>query len=234
MKIVKYNGVADYGKLNHLPFNRSFNVREELINKMNTYGFTCPIHIIKTSLIDGKMKEWVADGQHRAVTAAFLNIPFTGVVIEHEFKTIQEIVHYVASLNSAQKPWAAINYVESYNFLGYKEYNTLLKIKNSCPYSIETVSSLLAGHRRTGYTVNNLKNGTFVANHITETKYTLSLAASLSKYQKLTSRMVIALNYVASLKTFDEDKFTLQYKTNAKAIKELKLDDYSDIFSSWL
>lgn len=234
MKLITFNGASDYNKLNHLPFNRKFSVRQDLINKMNTYGFTCPIFLIETDLIDGKKKKWLVDGQHRAVTAAFLNIPFYAIVIDHKFNSISEIVHFVASLNSAQKPWSAINYVESYNFLNYPEYNILLTIKNSCPYSIETISSLLAGHRRSGWTITHLKNGTFVANHIEQTKYSLSLAAKLGKYQKLTSRMLLALNYVASLKTFDEEKFTLQYKTNAKAIKELKLDDYSDIFSSWL
>lgn len=234
MKLITFNGASDYNKLNHLPFNRKFSVRQDLINKMNTYGFTCPIFLIETDLIDGKKKKWLVDGQHRAVTAAFLNIPFYAIVIDHKFNSISEIVHFVASLNSAQKPWSAINYVESYNFLNYPEYNILLTIKNSSPYSIETISSLLAGNRRSGWTITHLKNGTFVANHIEQTKYSLSLAAKLGKYQKLTSRMLLALNYVASLKTFDEEKFTLQYKTNAKAIKELKLEDYSDIFSSWL
>lgn len=234
MKLITFNGASDYQKLNHLPFNRSFSVRQDLIEKMNTYGFTCPIFLIETDLIDGKKKKWLVDGQHRAITAAFLDISFYAIILDIKFKSIAEIVHYVASLNSAQKPWSAINYVESYNFLNYKEYNTLLKIKNSSPYTVETISSILAGHRQSGHSLKHLKNGTFVANHIKETKYTLALAAKLGKYQKLTSRMLLALNYVASLKTFDEERFTLQYKTNAKAIKELKLDDYSDIFSSWL
>lgn len=234
MKLITFNGASDYCKLNHLPFNRNFSVRQDLIDKMNLYGFNSPLHLIETDLIDGKLKKWLVDGQHRAITAAFLDITFTGIVVDVKFKSISEIVHYVASLNSAQKPWSAINYVESYNFLGYKEYNTLLTVKNSCPYTIETISCMLAGHRTSGHTSKSIKNGTFVVNHFNEAKYTLSLAAKLGKYQKLTSRMLLALNYVCSLKTFDEKRFTLNYKANAKQIKELKLDDYSNIFSSWL
>jgi hypothetical protein len=234
MKLITFNGASDYNKLNHLPFNRKFSVRNDLIQKMNTSGFTCPLQLIETSLIDGKKKRWLVDGQHRAITAAFLNIPFTAVLIDLEFKSIEEIVHYVSSLNSAQKAWSISNYVESYNFLGYKEYNTLLQITSSCNYSVETIATLLSGFRAGGYNSKAVKDGRFKANLLNETKYTLSLAAKLSKYGRLTSRMVTALHYVASLKTFDESKFTLQYKTNAKAIKELKLDDYSDIFSSWL
>jgi hypothetical protein len=234
MKLITFNGASDYHKLNHLPFNRNFSVRQDLIEKMNLYGFNSPLHLIETHLIDGKLKKWLVDGQHRAITAAFLDITFTGILVDVKFKSINEIVHYVASLNSAQKPWSAINYVESYNFLGYKEYNTLLSVKNSSPYTVETIASILAGYRTSGQTSKSIKNGTFVVNHFNEAKYTLSLAAKLGKYQRLTSRMLLALNYVCSLKTFDEKKFTLNYKTNAKQIKELKLDDYSDIFSSWL
>jgi hypothetical protein len=234
MKLITFNGASDYNKINHLPFNRKFSVRTDLMQKMNTYGFTCPIFLIETSLIDGKKKKWLVDGQHRAVTAAFLNIPFAAIVLDIDFKSIEEIVHYVSSLNSAQKPWSISNYVESYNFLGYKEYNTLLKVTSSSNYSVETIATLLSGFRRMGYNAKALKDGKFKANLLNETKYTLTVAAKLSKHGRLTSRMVTALHYVASLKTFDEEKFTLQYKTNAKAIKELKLDDYSDIFSSWL
>ena len=234
MKLITFNGASDYNKINHLPFNRKFSVRTDLMQKMNTYGFTCPLQLIETSLIDGKKKRWLVDGQHRAVTAAFLNIPFTAIIIEKDFTSIEEIVHYVSSLNSAQKSWSISNYVESYNFLGYKEYNTLLQVTATANYSIETIATLLHGFRKAGYNSKALKDGKFKANLLAETKYTLSVAAKLSKYSRLTSRMVTALHYVASLKTFDEQKFTVQYKTNAKAIKELKLDDYSDIFSSWL
>jgi hypothetical protein len=89
MKLITFNGASDYNKINHLPFNRKFCVRTDLMQKMNTYGFTCPIFLIETSLIDGKKKKWLVDGQHRAVTAAFLNIPFTGIVLDIPFKSIE-------------------------------------------------------------------------------------------------------------------------------------------------
>lgn len=234
MIVKKFNGATDYGKINHLPFNRNFSVTEGLINSMNKYGFTVPILFIKTSLIDGKMKEWLIDGQHRAITAAFLNIPFEGLVNEYEFKSIEEIVDYMSTLNSSQKSWKAINYVTAYNFLGYKDYNILLNVKNSCVYSIETIAVLLLGLRTSGNTTNKLKSGTFKVNNLKETQYCLELSAKLGKYQKVTSRMLLALSYVSSLKSFDETKFIENYKKNSNIIKELKLDDYSDLFASWI
>ena len=46
--------------------------------------------------------------------------------------------------------------------------------------------------------------------------------------------MLLALHYVAQMSSFDEAKFVEKYYKSAKEIKELKLDDYSDIFSAWI
>ena len=59
MKLINFNGASDYNKLNHLPFNRGFSVRQDLIEKMNLYGFNCPLHLIETDIIDGKKKKWL-------------------------------------------------------------------------------------------------------------------------------------------------------------------------------
>lgn len=235
MKLLTFKNQEEYNKLKHLPFNREFRYRDDLASKMNTYGFQGAILLIETDLISGKKELFVADGQHRALTANRLGIPFYGTLnTEIEFKSISDIVLFVASLNSTQKKWSADDYIRAYCYLNFKEYKTLVKIKQGCPFSSTTVASMLLGFRSKGFGVRHLEEGTFVCNLLEETKYTLSLAAKLSKYGTLTSRMALALHYVASLKTFDEEKFTKKYKENYKIIRELKLDDYSDIFSSWL
>lgn len=234
MKLKKFNGATDYNKLNHLPFNRNFSVRKDLIDSINNFGFLTPIILIETSVIDGQKKLYIADGQHRAITAAFLNIEFYGVIVDYDFNSEESIVNYIARLNSGQKPWKAIDYAESFAYLGNNEYKTLLKITNESPFTVDTIASLLNGISSKGNANNKIKNGTFKCIYLEQTKYTLSLCAVLSKYEKLTSRMVLALNYVCSLKQFNENKFIEQYKLNAKQVKELKLDDYNDIFSSWL
>lgn len=234
MKLIKFNGAKDYNKLSHLPFNRTFKVREDLTNKMNQYGFTVPMILIKTKLINGREEIYIADGQNRAVTAAFLNITFFGILIDKQFKTIEDIVEFVSSLNSAHKPWTALNYAESYAFLGKEDYKKLLELTQQSPYSVETMSNLLTGVRSRGRVVDKIKNGTFQIKQLPETLKTLDLSASLSKYEKLTARMVVALHYISSLSRFDESKFTATYKQKAKEVKELKLDDYSDLFQSWI
>ena len=237
MKLITLDTKEKINKLNHLPFNRKFSVRNDLINKMNTYGFTVPILIINTDIIDGIMKPWIADGQHRLATASYLNI--TAYAISKTSNELglhskEDIVKYIASLNSAAKSWTLLNYVESYNYLNYKDYEKLIRLTNKSPYSVNTVAQMLYGIRGRNFSKNKLKDGLFVANHYNEVKNCLSLVAKLSKYQKIGSRMVISLNYVYLLKTFNEDKFTKEFIKNAKMLKELELDDYTDIFSSWI
>lgn len=233
MKLLTFNGNKDYNKLNHLPFNRNFKVRNDLTVKMNLYGFTSPINIIETSLINGKKQRYIADGQNRAITAAFLDIPFYGVLVEKEFKTITEIVEYVASLNSAHKPWVTINYVESFAYLGYEDYKKLLEITQKTPYSVDTIASLLQGYRSKGYNSDKIKQGEFKIKQLQETQNTLELSSKLSKIERLTSRMLLALHYISSLNTFNREVFIKNYTLNAKKVKELKLDDYTTIFQSW-
>lgn len=233
MKLIKFKGSKDYNKLNHLPFNRQFKVREDLTKKMNEYGFQVSLVLIKTNLINGKEEIYIADGQHRAITAAFLNIDFHGTLSDIKFNTVEEIVNYVASLNSAHSPWNTLNYAESYAYLGKKEYQKLLEVTQKSPYSIQTISTMLYGFRRRGDVASHIKDGTFKVNQLEQTLYTLELSAKLSKIEKLSSRMILALHYVASLKSFNEEKFTSMYKDTAKQIKELKLDDYTDVFQSW-
>lgn len=235
MKLIKFNSPMDADKLNYLPFNRKYSVREDLMDKMNKYGFTVPINIIKTNIIDGKNRMWIADGQHRASTALHLGIPFTGILVEHlKFATKAEVVNYVASLNSASKAWNLTNYVEAYNFLNYKDYAILLKIANSSPYTVNTVSSLMIGVRSKGTHINKIKNGTFKVTMLENTQETIKYAANLSKYGRITSRMLLALGYVRSMPTFDKSSFTKKYIENVECIRELNLDDYTDLFQSWI
>ena len=240
MKHITLLSDKDFGKLNFLPFNRTYYVRNDLISNMNIFGFTVPIILLNTDIIDGKFKYYVIDGQHRCATAQYLNIPVEAVVFTQEetnITTLEDIVNFVSSMNSASKPWSLLNYVEAYNFLNYPEYHKLITITNSCPYTVNTVAMMLIGFRSgRGSSGSNIrvKEGKFKCNLYDETIYTLKLASKLSKHERLTSRMVLALHYVASLKSFDEEKFISMYKTKCKQLKELKLDDYTDVFSSWL
>lgn len=234
MKQITLNGKKGFEKLSIFPFNRDFKVRKELVDSMNKYGFEGAILLIKTDLITGVDELYIADGQNRAVTAAYLDISFYANISNCEFKDKTELVHYIASRNSTQRKWTNADYVHTYTYLGYPEYITLNRYVRNCPYTLNTVASMLTGFRSKGECPRVIMAGTFVAHLTKELDYSLSVAAKASEFGRLSNRMMRALHYVASLKTFDETKFLKEYKKQYKCIKELKLDDFTDIFTSWI
>ena len=218
-----------------LPFNRYAQVRRDLINKINQYGFTVPILIIETDVIIGKKELYVVDGQHRLLTASYLNVEPQAIILSNTFNSIPEVVDFVAALNATHKSWILEDYVNAYAHLAYPEYITLNKVKSEAPYSLATLACMLYGFRTKGSVASMIRNGTFKCKLLEETLNTLKFAAKLSKYGILTSRMLIALHYVYhSNSNFNEDFFEDKYKQEYYRVRELKLDDYSDEFSSWI
>lgn len=220
--------------LNFLPFNRKYKVRKDLIESMNKYGWIVDAILVRTDLF-GEEKIFVADGQNRIATAMYLGITPKAKIIDGNFEEVKDLVYFVAGLNTTQKPWRTLDYVKNYAFLNIQDYIELLKITNSNPYSVNTNATMLYGYRsqRGGASI-KIREGVFKINQKENTLQTLEYAAKLSKHVSMTSRMVLALHYVSSLNGFDFDKFEKQYIKNAECVKELKLDDYTDVFSSWL
>ena len=237
MKTIKITKEVFEKKLHLLPFNRKFSVRQDLLTSMNKFGYSVAATLIKTNLIDGTEKLFIADGQNRLATAMYLNLTAWGNIAPAKIETIEDLVAFVATLNSDQKPWTLQNYCQIFAYLGNKEYIKLLQIKDKTPYTVGTIACLLHGIRSSrspGNVGDKVKKGQFKVSHLQNTEYVLSLAAELSKYERLTSRMILALGALTGLTIFNESRFKRNYIKNAKKVKELKLDDYSEIFTSWV
>jgi len=223
-------------QLRYLPWNREVTLRRDLLESMQKRGFTTIIDIVKTDVVDGQPGFYVVDGSNRVRAAFELGLPVTAKIIEEEFKTEAELVEYVGVINNTQKPWTTMDYVRAFAILGYEEYKTLRRFAAKYAFfTIVTIAAMLHGFRTrtSGGATSKLRNGTFKINYLEATKYSLNLTSRLVKYQRPTSRMALAIHYVANMKDFNEKVFIENYKRNAEKIKELKLDDYTDIFSGW-
>jgi len=223
-------------KLEYIPWNRPVTLRRNLIKSIQKLGFLVPIIIVITDIIDGVKTPWLVDGQHRKLAAFELGLPVTAVVYEEKFTNIAEFVKYVANLNSTSNPWLPVDYVRAFARNGYEDYKTLMRIHAKYSYySIPTIASLLHGIRKRagGGVTKVIQDGTFQVHHLEATKRTLKLGSKLTKYEKLTNRMILALHYVSNMKDFSEEVFIENYKQNADSIKELQLNDFTNIFSGW-
>lgn len=234
-EILKFNGREDFNKLKFLPFNRHFDVRKDLIDSMNRYGFVGAILLIKTSLFAGFKEIFVGDGQNRAMTAAYLNIPFYGEVYEEEFKSEAELVHFIASRHSTQHRWMVDDYIKSYAYLNYQDYKIVSRISHECGYKPYVICSMLAGpsDNCSGSTLKKIKDGTFKIRYKEETLETISISAEVSKYKRMNANSLLALHSVKFSKKFDKERFIQKYECMANTLGKLGLNDLSSLFESW-
>lgn len=220
----------DYLKLKHVPCNREYGCRADLQASMHKYGFIGEIILIETD-VWGEMCIYIADGQNRAATAMSMGIEFSGVIVDRKFKTQAEVVQFIASRNCTQKAWTPVDYVKAFAYLGKEDYVMLMRIVKTTPFTMSIVAALLMG---TKGIKSHIQQGTFKCTFVEETKVCLAFASLLAKDGPLSCRMLRALSRVMLLKKFDMAKFREMYAKNYRKIKELRLDDYSSVFESWI
>lgn len=96
-------------------FNRNVAIRREMLEQAKE-GFINPI-IVNEHMI-------VIDGQHRIEHAKRVGVP-----VEYIIKPgLDE--HDIVRMNTTQKPWSLLNYIESYANQGLEEYVSLLNLVN--------------------------------------------------------------------------------------------------------
>jgi hypothetical protein len=220
-------------KVNSMPFNRDAKVRKDLVVNMVKYGFTVPILMIKTNLLDGLERIYIVDGHNRAITALHLNIPFFGTLLPNKFSNLEELVEFVSSLNNSQKAWINMDYIRSYAHVGKKEYIDLIQIKSKTPYSITAAATILSSVGKTAQS-ENIKKGNFKITRLAEAQEVFKYAGELSKYKPLSNRMVLSLSSVMALEIFDKKKFEESYAKYCHKISKLSLDSFESTFISWL
>lgn len=219
-------------KLFEFPKNRDSGYKEDIAESIRTHGFTCPIQIVKTNLVDGTMKLYIIDGHNRAKTAEFLDIEYKGYIIDNKFNTLDEIVRYMATINNSQTPWTVNDYVKVYAKVGFEHYQNLVKIKTEWPYSFYTLAMILS-NKPNGVT-DALTSGSFKIMRYDSALSTLKFSGELSNSRKLSNRMLISLDKVMMLPKFDRSKFRAEYMKHCNKLSELKLDNFDDLFQSWL
>jgi len=79
-----------------------------------------------------------------------------------------------------------------------------------------------------------LKAGTFTIENLEETKRVLHFAKELTQIGNLSNRMLLSLSRVMVLDNFDKKKFINAYKKYHFSLTEMKLDNFDNLFISWL
>lgn len=135
-KKVNYFETSEYSVFNNLPFNRNVDGShvKKLVSSMKKNGFKGVIQIIKTKFIDGVLRYYVVDGQHRVAAAMQLNIPIKFELTELGSK--RETAEFIAELNTSAKSWGTANFLEVWSAMEIEEYIKLARIQKDTGFQL--------------------------------------------------------------------------------------------------
>lgn len=135
-KTVEHFESKDYSLFNLFGFNREIDKPhvKKLVDSMKEYGFKGVGQVIKTKFIEGVMKYYVVDGQHRLVAAQQLGISFKFelTILETQLETAK----FMARFNTSAKSWGTTNFLDVWSDIKIPEYVKLKQIQKETGFQI--------------------------------------------------------------------------------------------------
>lgn len=187
-------------------FNRNILFTDEML-KQAKEGFISPI-IVNEYMV-------VIDGQHRLEHAKKAGVPIEYIVkpglTEHD----------IVRMNTTQRPWSLLNFIESYANQGSEQYVALLNLINKKYAGTSVVISV--GRNSTGSSkglTDLVKSGNF---EFVNFEQTLNFLKYYERFRKETNtpkktKVALAIYALYRLKGFDEDRLI-------RKILQKKFDD---------
>ncbi|MBV5190957.1 ParB N-terminal domain-containing protein [Staphylococcus chromogenes] len=220
----------DLEKFKFTKFNRNVLFTDEML-KQAKEGFISPI-IVNEHMV-------VIDGQHRLEHAKKAGVP-----VEYIVKPgLNE--HDIVRMNTTQRKWSLLNFIESYANQGSEEYVALLNLLNKQYAGITVVISVARNNTTSTGVTELIKSGKFEFVNFEET---LNFLKYYEKFRKETNtpkktKVALALYSLYRVEGFDGDRLirkVLQKKFDddlrvkgynlTEALKEF-IDKYNDKLS---
>lgn len=139
---------SNYEQFHLLYFNRKKKEAHvlELIDSIKQFGILSYGVVVETDLVDGVMKKWIADGQHRMEAEKRLGLPFYYTMTT--VKSLEELVLLIAKLNATSKPWPIRQYLETWASLKAPDYITLRNTQLETKIQISILLEIFSGKDR--------------------------------------------------------------------------------------
>ncbi len=118
---------SNYSQFNLLDFNRKIinSHVNDLIISIQEHGILSYGVVVHTDCVDGILKYWIADGQHRFTAEKKLALPFYFTMTK--VKSKEELVRLIARLNSTGRRWNLLQYLTTWNSVNSADYSLLKK-----------------------------------------------------------------------------------------------------------
>lgn len=135
----------DYKRFHFLPFNRKPDQRHVnylgvFIEEFSMLDF---VLIARTDCIDGEMKDWIIDRQHRFLYLEKTHRPIPYVILIAHSK--RELIRLVAALNSSSKKWSKKDYLNAWKTMQMEEYKIIEHWNKNHHLPITTILIAMTG-----------------------------------------------------------------------------------------
>ncbi len=151
---------ADYNEFHFLPFNRKVSQKHvksimASVQKNGVMGF---VTVAITNVIDGVMRKYIVDGQHRYWAFRNLGIPILFTYTYAESK--RQLVELIATLNNTSKSWSLKNYLNAWESVDSENYGSITKYMETTKLQITVLLEAFSGLSRKPAT-DRFMRGTF-------------------------------------------------------------------------
>lgn len=225
---------TNYGEFNFLYFNRKRkkNHTNKIVESIKKFGVLSFVTIVITDCIDGTMKKYIVDGQHRFDAFVILGLPILYVIAEANSK--EELVQLIAELNRTSKNWSLRDYLKVWSSLGIDQYLTIEKYLNKTRLPITLLLEMFSGLGKSAAT-KRFQDGKFRMENLEIVEQRINWIMEIRKLKLLPKSRDILTSFVAFLnktKEYDNEKMKVALQKMPKTTFYLgeKTDEITNEF----
>lgn len=201
---------SNYNQFHLLPFNRKKKEGHvlELMDSIRQFGILSYGVVVETDLVDGVMRKWIADGQHRLEGEKRLGLPYYYTMTT--VRSLEELVLLIARLNATSKPWPLKQYLETWASLKAPDYVTLRNTQLETKIQTSILLEIFSGKDRRAAT-KLLTGGKFVIPDMAQSKKFIKYILDIRTIATLPKSRIFSS---ALLKVFKEQRYDHQVFVN--------------------
>ena len=209
---------TNYDEFNFLYFNRKRrrNHTNKIVESIKKFGVLSFVTIVITDCIDGTMKKYIVDGQHRFDGFVILGLPILYVIAEANSK--EELVQLIAELNRTSKNWSLRDYLKVWSSLGINQYLTIEKYLNKTKLPITLLLEMFSGLGKSAAT-KKFQDGKFHMKNLEIVEQRINWIMEIRKLKLLPKSRDILTSFVAFLnktREYDNEKMKVALQKMSK------------------
>ncbi len=172
---------TNYKDFFFLPFNRKRVKKHtrEIIDSIERHGVIGFVTIVITDCIDGVLRKWIVDGQHRFDAFQKLGLPVLYTIAFADSK--KEIVKLIADLNKTSRRWATRNFLFAWESIEIDDYKVLRNTLEETKLPITFLFEVFTGRDRTTAT-KLFQDGEFVVVNKEESLQYIQYVMDIKKF----------------------------------------------------